>query len=97
MAKTEVWTIGGEVSSVVVTLSRRNLLALLHKVDQPWSAKALQNNDTYVGGESRPDVLLTLIVEDDDEHYGKRTEKYGAASGPGEMHPETEAFIATER
>ena len=82
---------------VVVTLSRRNLLALLHKLDMEGSARTIQNNDTYLNGVSTPGIILTLRCEDDDEHYSKRIEKYGVGSRPGEMHPDTEAFISGNR
>lgn len=93
MAKTEITVAEDRPIAVKVTLSRRNLLALLHKLDMEGSQRTIQNNDTYVNGKSEPYVLLTLTAEDDEVHYGKRIEKYGEASGPGMMHPDTEAFI----
>lgn len=45
-----------------VTLSRRNLLAGLHKLDMPNSAR------TIISGDDR----LILKFEDNDEHYGDR-------------------------
>jgi hypothetical protein len=85
---------------VEVVLSRRNLLALLHKLDMPGSARQLENNDCWEDGRQTPyypgeelgtDLARTVLVlrcEDDDEHYGKRE------APPGAMHLETEAFIA---
>jgi hypothetical protein len=60
-----------------LTLSRRNLLSLLHKVDWKGSERTIQK---YLDG-----VLLNVIVEDDDEHYGE--------DDAGVMHDETERFI----
>jgi hypothetical protein len=73
---------------VVVTLSRRNLLALLHKLDWPPSARTIVNSDCYRDGEPVDDLLLVLRCEDDSEHYSRRPEP------PGPMHPYTEASIA---
>lgn len=82
---------------VEVTLSRRNLLALLHKLDMPSSARQIENNDCYEDGVQTSSALgedrtispttLVLRCEDDDEHYAKR------ALGPGVMHPDTERFV----
>lgn len=58
----------------VLRLSRRNLQALLVKLDQPGSAC------TIIGGRDAPG--FTVIAEDDDVHYSDRE--------PGVMHPETE-------
>jgi hypothetical protein len=71
---------GGQVA--VVTLSRRNLLALLHKLELPGSARAMLCHDCPEGW------MLELRVESDEDHYG------GRPFPPGEMHPETEAFVA---
>lgn len=66
-----------------VTLSKRNLLALLAKVDDPSSARTIwceyESMDTW-----KP---LYMTVETDEEHYADRP-------GPGRMHPKAEAFIA---
>jgi len=84
---------------VTVTLSRRNLLALLHKLDLPGSARTLENTDCYEDGaqtpwfpgedehSALPRTLLVLRCEDDTEHYGSRP------VGPGIMHPATERFV----
>ena len=61
-----------------ICLSKSNVLALLHKVDNPDSAKTLIKNCG--------DDTLIVSVEDDDQHYANGIR--------GEMHPETEAFIA---
>jgi hypothetical protein len=82
---------------VEVTLSRRNLLALLHKLDMPGSTRQLENTDCYEDGvqtpfspgddETPPPTTLVLRCEDDNEHYARR------ALGPGVMHPDTEQFV----
>lgn len=102
MARLHVMNLENE-RRVEVVLSRRNLLALLHKLDMPGSARQLENNDCwedgkqtpYYPGEERgtdlPRTVLVLRCEDDDEHYSKRE------AGPGVMHPETEAFLAERR
>ena len=69
----------------VVTLSRRNVLALLHKLDMPGSAREIQK----VEG----DVLLCLRVEDDAVHYDHPERDVPGRVGP--MHPATEQFIQT--
>lgn len=87
---------------VEVVLSRRNLLALLHKLDMPDSNRQIENNDCWEDGQQTPyypgeevgselpRTVLVLRCEDDDEHYGKRE------AGPGFMHPQTEAFVAAQ-
>ena len=83
---------------VEVTLSRRNLLALLHKLDMPGSTRQLENTDCYEDGiqispslgqdpTPFPPTTLVLGCEDDDEHYARR------ALGPGVVHPDTEQFV----
>ena len=68
---------------VVVTLSRRNLLTLLAKLDghPPNSACTI-----VLPGDEGPD--LQVRAEDDDAHYQQRPEP------PGAMHPETESHLA---
>jgi hypothetical protein len=78
-----------ERQTVTVTLSRRNLLSLLHKLDWPESARTIVNGDCYRRGRPVDDVLLVLRAEDDAEHYGRRSDP------PGLMHPDTEKSIAT--
>lgn len=62
----------------VVTFSRRNILALLHKLDMKGSARRLEK--------LVDEGLLVVTVEEDEEHYS------GQPAGP--MHPETEKFIS---
>lgn len=97
MARLHIMNFDGE-RRVEVTLSRRNLLALLHKLDMPGSTRQIENNDCYEDGvqtslprgedQALPSpTMLVLRCEDDDEHYAKR------ALGPGVMHPDTERFV----
>jgi hypothetical protein len=101
MARLEIFNLR-QGRRVVVTLSRRNLLALLHKIDMPGSARQIKNNDCYEDGIQTPyycgeevtiglPTTLVLRSEDDDEHYAARP------APPGPMHPATEAFIAAGR
>jgi hypothetical protein len=62
---------------IEVTLSRRNLLSLLHKLDWDGSARTIEK--------SEDGVILTVVAEDDTEHYGEHA--------AGVMHDETERFI----
>lgn len=64
-----------------VTLSRRNLLALLQKLEMQGSARTLTSEDCPEGLE------LVVRAEEDDHHYGSRSEP------PGPMHPRTESFL----
>jgi len=80
-------------STAVVVLSRRNLLALLHKLEMTGSARTIASTNAYrVDDEGTPQIAhdLVLIVqsETDAEHYGERPFPAGG------MHPDTEAFIA---
>lgn len=74
---------------MTVTLSKRNLLSLLHKVDQDWSVATLMR----AANPEDPDVepLLILTAELDDVHYADPSRQ---GYGPGVMHPETEDFVA---
>lgn len=64
-----------------VTLSKRNLLALLQKVDDPYSSKTLVQ-------EGEPGWLI-VRCEPDNEHYALRK--------PGRMSDKTEAFIEEQQ
>lgn len=70
---------------VEVVLSRRNLLALLAKLDgfPPDSA----NTILFPGDEAQP--TLVVRAESDDRHYGRRE------AGAGPMHPATESRLRT--
>lgn len=67
---------------VQVILSRRNLQSLLAKLDghPPDSACTIDRN---IG-----ETLLTVVAEEDDDHYSDRAIMRGA------MHPDTEEAIA---
>lgn len=70
-----------EGAIVEVVLSEANLLALLHKLRMPDSGRTIYK---------RIDGRMVFIrVENDHEHY--------QGEERGEMHPETEAFIAQNR
>jgi hypothetical protein len=98
MARLHILNLEGE-RRVEVTLSRRNLLTLLQKLDMPGSMRQIENNDCYEDGVQTPfypgedqgsDLARTRLVlrcEDDGEHYAKRP------AGPGPMHPATERFV----
>lgn len=73
---------------VLVTLSRRNVLSLLSKLSQPASARTIVMRGAYVYGVLYEDLFLAVHVEPDDVHYADR-------EPPGEMSPETEAFVRT--
>jgi hypothetical protein len=62
---------------MIITLSKRNLLSLLHKLEMPGS------HCTIV----KPDGTI-VVVESDEVHYADRPE-----GSPGPMHPDTEAFV----
>ncbi len=73
--------------TLTLTLSRRNLYALLHKLELDGSARRLVGGDSYLNGEMLA-LRFSVCCEEDDEHYAKRPEQ------PGEMHPLAERFIA---
>lgn len=75
---------------VLVLLSRRNLLALLHKLHLRGSARTLVCGDNNVNSEPTGDAVLVVQVEDDAQHYGTRL------APPGAMHPATERALAAE-
>ena len=99
MARLNIVTRGRD-RFVDVTLSRRNLLTLLHKLDKPGSFRMITSGNCSEEGrllpygleelasDPRPRTTLVLRVEDDTEHYG------GRPYGPGPMHPATERFVA---
>lgn len=67
-------------TSATIVVSRRNLLALLAKLDgSPEDSARVIGKMDVVGG---PQVWLK--AETDEEHYGSRP------YGPGPMHPDTE-------
>jgi len=60
-----------------IVLSRRNLLSLLHKLEMKDSARTIIK---YTDS----DEPLLVSSMDDNEYYDR---------APGQMHPETEAFV----
>ena len=98
MARLDIRNLPDELR-IEVTLSRRNLLTLLHKLDMHGSQRQIENNDCWEDGvqlpwypheveqSQLPPTTLVLRCEDDDEHYSKR------ADGPGLMHPASERFV----
>ena len=73
-------------AAVVVTLSKRNLLTLLHKVDDPLSTRMLVGGYTYLDGGFFDGIELVVRCEPDNAHYADR-------EAPGPVHPRAEAFI----
>lgn len=71
-----------------VVLSRRNLLALLAKLDgsPPCSACTIEAPSMY--------GFYAVTVEEDEPHYNHPERVAAIGSKPGEMHPDTEARIA---
>jgi hypothetical protein len=69
-------------ASCEVTLSRSNLLALLHKFEMEDSAR------TLISSNCPPGLELIVRAEDDEQHYAERVDP------PGPMDPRTEAFFS---
>jgi len=65
----------------IVTLSGRNLAALLQKLEMPGSLCTLASEDAPEGW------ALVVNAEHDETHYR------GRPFPPGPMHPTTEAFL----
>lgn len=78
-----------ETKQAHVTLSKRNVLALLHKVDQDWSAGTLvrQGDPANLDGEPH----LTVQIESDEVHYADDPIRKGI--GTSMMHPDTAEFV----
>lgn len=73
---------------VTVTISRRNLLALIHMLNVGHGYRVIANGDCHRDGEPVKDLILILRPEEDDPHYARRAEP------PGQMRPDAEQFIA---
>ena len=69
---------------IAVRLSRRNLKTLLAKLDGSPADSACTIRRA-VGDSVWPTYVLTVIAEEDADHYGDRS--------PGETHPDTERAI----
>ena len=74
------------VVGVKATLSRRNILALLHKLGMDGSFRTIARQCSVKtrDGDER-EVMLVLDAEEDLEHYAERS--------PGPMRLATEGFI----
>lgn len=73
-------TFNPDTRVVTVTLSRRNLLTLLHKLDMPDSHRTIRRL-------TDDNLAVWVTAEDDAEHYG-------TVRTPGPVHPSSEAFVA---
>ena len=69
---------------ITVRLSRRNLLALLHKLERPDSARTIDKIDEISDGTC---IKWQAVAEEDAIHYANR-------EPPGPMHPAEEKFLA---
>jgi hypothetical protein len=76
--------LSGQRPVAEVVLSRRNLLALVHKLDMPGSARTLETD-----ADAPARWKLRVRGENDAEHYHHR-----GSRPPGRMHGDTEQFIA---
>lgn len=74
-------------SAVIVTLSRRNLLTLLHKLERGRSACTLVSGNAYRDQVEIDDMQLVVTAEPDERHYADR-------EPPGTVHPLEEAYLA---
>lgn len=71
-----------EANIIEIILSKRNLLALLTKLEREESKKTIMTNNFYDGEGNEIDGMVVVTAEKDDVHYEGRE--------PGPMHPETE-------
>jgi hypothetical protein len=67
----------GRPSAAVVVLSRRNLLALLHKIERPGSSGGFVNHDVEIDGGYAPGFGSLVLSEDDTDHYSQRPDPPG--------------------
>lgn len=74
-------------AAVIVTLSKRNLLSLLQKVDDATSARTLVGSYVYEDARLLDGIELVVCCEPDKQHYADR-------EPPGAVHPRAEAFVA---
>lgn len=77
----------GKLIQVTISLSRRNLLALLQKIDAPTS-----DSVPYVWRLTNDDISLIVKAESDEEHYQDRNYK-GVPLPAGQMTDGAEDFI----
>ena len=71
---------------VTVTLSRRNVLSLLHKLDR--DEEEGQKNTRTLMRSVKNGLWLTVVIEKDEDHYEDRT--------PGQMGIDIESKLAHE-
>lgn len=71
---------------VTVSLSRRNVLSLLHKLDR--DEEEGQEATRTLMRVTENDHILTVVIEKDEQHYGERP--------AGEMGSDIEAKLARE-
>lgn len=64
--------LGSEPPHVVVFLSQRNLLVLLHKLSMADQAAMLATRNIWIDDELAPSALALVVVEEDAAHYGGR-------------------------
>jgi hypothetical protein len=74
------------VIGLSLVLSRRNLRALLAKLNDPQSARTLQCHDLDTG------IIISAIAEEDDVHYSHPSRMGEPA---GEVHDRTLAAMPT--
>jgi hypothetical protein len=86
VARLELGLDDGHAGIAVVTLSRRNLLGLLHALDLRGSARTLTKSDCYLSFAPTDRLRLVLRAEGD-AHYRRRGES------PSPVHPESEGFV----
>ena len=59
-----------------MTISRRNLVSLLHKLGQPAPQRTIVSLDVYRDGKWVDDLLLVVQAEDDSSHrHGRGQEQ----------------------
>jgi hypothetical protein len=71
---------------IVVKLSQRNLLCLLHKLQMPGSARVIVKCSAEEDEQGEPQREVFINAVTDEELYVDRE--------PGPMHPATEEFAA---
>jgi hypothetical protein len=74
---------------MIVTLSRRNLLTLLHRLDVPGE---IRGRDSYLDGVPI-DFTVILRAEEDEPHYARRIAMFGESAAAGSLRDHTKAFV----
>ncbi len=88
MARIRLVSCDDDPTTVVVTLSERNLLALLTKLYTPCSAAAI------IAGDVPPGMQAVVNAESDEAHYGAESREEVA---PGAMLPLSESIVREVR